>query len=230
MKSSTKTAKLRLLSKPIPSDVGCHVCPMWVKGKRGVQWDGSLPNSAVPPAYEAPGGLMFVGEAPGGVEVDEGIPMVGPAGRIARAAIKTLKLPEPTITNTVLCRPMKGNANRAPNDREMRACSYWLEQAIAKAAPKVIVAMGNGACLSLLGREGIHALRGCIFRYKDYPIFVVPTWHPSYVMRAQHSEFLSVTVPSEFLTDLEMAKELMDYEVPANPAVTPDSPCPKQLS
>jgi uracil-DNA glycosylase family 4 len=162
---------------------------------------------------------MFVGEAPGGVEVDEGVPMVGPAGSIARAAVKTLGLPIPAISNAALCRPMKGNTNRSPNDREVRACSYWLEQAIAKAKPKVIVAMGNHACEAILGRSGIHALRGCIFRYRDQPIFVVPTWHPSYVMRARYSKFLEVSVPQEFLADLQMAKELPDEDVPENPQI-----------
>lgn len=92
--------------------------------------------------------IMFIGEAPGRTEDEEGQPFVGMAGKWLDEIIRVLGLGDTDyyITNTVKCRPTtsEGN-NRAPTDEEIRICGDWLKQEIDTVNPKVIVLMGNTA-------------------------------------------------------------------------------------
>jgi len=127
--------------------------------------------------------LLFVGEAPGHDEDLQGEPFVGRSGQLLDRLLGEelgLARGQVYIANTVMCRPP---GNRDPRPDEIAACRPYLDAKIELIDPSVIVTLGNFATRLLLGTEaGIKALRG-----RAYPFggaVVVPTYHPSFVLRA----------------------------------------------
>lgn len=132
--------------------------------------------------------LMFIGEGPGKTEDETGRPFVGKAGELLTKIIeKGLKIPRTNvyIANVVKCRPtidMKGEKDRPPEADEVEACSPYLVRQIELIKPKIIITLGNPATKFILNtKEGITKLKGNIYYYQNIP--VVPTYHPSYVLR-----------------------------------------------
>jgi uracil-DNA glycosylase family 4 len=125
--------------------------------------------------------LMFVGEGPGADEDVKGEPFVGRAGQLLTQIIKAMGLERDDvyIANVVKCRPP---GNRNPEPDEIDACSPFLQAQIASIRPTVIVALGKFAAQTLLKTETpISRLRGQ-FHLRD-GIAVMPTFHPSYLLR-----------------------------------------------
>jgi len=127
--------------------------------------------------------LMFVGEGPGHEEDLRGEPFVGRSGRLLDRLLREelgIGRESVYIANVVKCRPP---GNRDPLPAEVAACRPWLERQVELIAPRVIVTLGNFAARLLLDTTaGIKALRG-----RSYPYgraFVVPTYHPSFVLRS----------------------------------------------
>lgn len=133
--------------------------------------------------------LMFVGEAPGADEDEQGEPFVGKAGQLLTKIIETtgLKRSEVYIANILKCRPdTPGQAagNRKPTTGEMETCIPYLHEQIDLIRPKVIVALGGTAVEGLLGKTiGIMKLRGNWKTYRGIPL--MPTYHPAYLLRNQ---------------------------------------------
>ena len=126
--------------------------------------------------------LMFVGEAPGADEDEQGLAFVGRAGQLLTDIIeKGLKIPRSDvfIANILQCRPP---GNRNPEPDEILACQPFLERKIAEIRPRVLVGLGKFAGQWLLKTaEPISKIRG---RVGDYDgIKVVPTYHPAYLLR-----------------------------------------------
>ena len=133
--------------------------------------------------------LMFVGEAPGANEDLKGEPFVGQAGELLNKMIEAMGLSRARvyIANVVKCRPPQ---NRNPAPDEVASCSPLLKRQIELVGPDVIVALGSFASRCLLNEESpIAQLRGrfaqCRFAQKSdgSPIFVMPTFHPAYLLR-----------------------------------------------
>ncbi len=125
--------------------------------------------------------LCFVGEGPGEQEDRTGIPFVGPAGQLLDRIIVAMGLsPEEVyVVNIVKCRPP---GNRSPDHDEMSACTPYLARQLALVRPEVIVALGRTAVSFLLDtRDSLGKLRGRWNTYEGIP--VLPTWHPSYLLR-----------------------------------------------
>jgi len=127
-------------------------------------------------------GLVFIGEGPGAEEDRQGLPFVGRSGQLLdRLIVEELGL-DPSqvqVTNVVRCRPP---GNRDPQDDEIAACRPYLERQLDLVAPAVIVTLGNFAARLMLDTtEGVTRLRG-----RTYPCrggVLVPTYHPSFVLR-----------------------------------------------
>jgi uracil-DNA glycosylase family 4 len=126
--------------------------------------------------------LMFVGEAPGADEDEQGLAFVGRAGQLLTDIIeKGLKIPRQDvfIANVLKCRPPQ---NRNPEPDEILSCQPFLEKQIALIRPKVLVGLGKFSAQWLFkSMEPISRLRGRIGDYDG--IKVVPTFHPAYLLR-----------------------------------------------
>jgi uracil-DNA glycosylase family 4 len=133
--------------------------------------------------------LMFVGEAPGADEDEQGEPFVGKAGQLLTKIIQAtgLSRADVYIANILKCRPDtpgQSAGNRKPTPDEMKTCIPYLHEQIDLIRPKVIVALGATAVEGLLGKTiGITKLRGNWQAYRGIPM--MPTYHPAYLLRNQ---------------------------------------------
>ena len=127
--------------------------------------------------------LMFVGEAPGRDEDQQGIPFVGRAGQLLTKIIEAIDLQRDDvyIANVIKCRPPN---NRNPEPDEIQTCQPFLFAQIDAIRPKVIVALGAFAVRTLLQNndDAISRLRGRVFDYRGAKL--VPTFHPAYLLRS----------------------------------------------
>jgi len=133
--------------------------------------------------------LMFVGEAPGADEDEQGEPFVGKAGQLLTKIIETMGLQRSDvyIGNILKCRPDtpgQSAGNRKPTAAEMETCIPYLHEQIDLIKPKILVALGATAVEGLLGKTiGITKLRGTWKTYRGIPL--MPTYHPAYLLRNQ---------------------------------------------
>jgi DNA polymerase len=132
--------------------------------------------------------LMFIGEAPGADEDEQGEPFVGKAGQLLTKIIEAmgLKRSDVYIGNVLKCRPDTPGqpaGNRKPTAEEMKTCLPYLQEQIDLIRPRVLVALGGTAMEGLLGKSGITRLRGQWHSYRGIPL--MPTYHPAYLLRNQ---------------------------------------------
>jgi uracil-DNA glycosylase family 4 len=133
--------------------------------------------------------LMFVGEAPGADEDEQGEPFVGKAGQLLTRIIQAtgLSRADVYIANILKCRPDtpgQSAGNRKPTSDEMATCIPYLHEQIDLIRPRVIMALGATAVEGLLGKTlGITKLRGTWKTYRGTPL--MPTYHPAYLLRNQ---------------------------------------------
>lgn len=127
---------------------------------------------------------MFIGEAPGADEDQQGEPFVGKAGQLLNLMFKSVGLAreEVYIANIVKCRPP---GNRDPQPQEAACCELYLKQQIALIKPKIIVAVGRIAAQNLLKTDqAVGVLRNKQHHYGDNNIPVIVTYHPAYLLRS----------------------------------------------
>ena len=125
--------------------------------------------------------LVFVGEAPGADEDQQGQPFVGRAGQKLTQIVEAIGLSrsEVYITNVLKCRPPK---NRDPLPDEVHACEPYLIEQLRFIKPRVICALGAFAAQTLLRTDRrISSLRGRFHTYQG--IKLMPTYHPAYLLR-----------------------------------------------
>jgi uracil-DNA glycosylase len=124
---------------------------------------------------------MFVGEAPGAEEDEQGVAFVGRAGQLLTKIIEAIGLSRDDvyICNVLKSRPPE---NRNPETDEILACQPFLERQIEAIHPTVLVGLGKFAAQWLLKTaEPISRLRGRLGSYGD--IKVMATYHPAYLLR-----------------------------------------------
>jgi DNA polymerase len=132
---------------------------------------------------------MFVGEAPGADEDEQGEPFVGRAGQLLTKIILAMGFTRDDIyiANVLKCRPNMPpgeSGNRKPKVEEMETCLPWLERQIGLIRPKAMVALGATAVEGLLGlKEPMGQLRGRWLDFQEIPVMV--TYHPAYLLRNQ---------------------------------------------
>jgi uracil-DNA glycosylase family 4 len=150
--------------------LGCQRCSLAKTRKNIVFGDGNVSAK-----------IVFVGEAPGADEDEQGLPFVGRAGQLLTNIIKAMGLARKDvyICNILKCRP-PGNRNPLPD--EIRLCEPFLKQQLQLISPQIICALGSFAAKTLLKTETpITALRG---RFQTYEgIKLMPTYHPAYLLR-----------------------------------------------
>jgi DNA polymerase len=172
-------AKLEAFSKLRERALACTRCPNLVAARKTVVFGVGDINAQ----------LMFVGEAPGADEDEQGEPFVGKAGQLLTKIIQTTGLARDAvyIANILKCRPDtpgQASGNRKPTGDEMQTCIPFLHEQIDLILPRVIVALGGTAIEGLLGKTvGIMRLRGHWQEYRGIPL--MPTYHPAYLLRNQ---------------------------------------------
>lgn len=126
--------------------------------------------------------IMFVGEAPGADEDQQGKPFVGRAGQLLTKMIEAInfKREDVFIANVLKCRPPN---NRDPKPEEVTACEHFLIRQIESVKPLVLCALGTHAAQTLLKTDvTIGRLRGEFHDYHGVPL--LPTYHPSFLLRS----------------------------------------------
>ncbi|MCZ6715767.1 MAG: uracil-DNA glycosylase [Gammaproteobacteria bacterium] len=151
---------------------GCTRCPLHQDQIQAVPGVGNLEAD-----------WMFIGEAPGKDEDEQGEPFVGRAGQLLNAILHAagLSREQVYIANTIKCRPP---ANRNPHHDESDQCYPFLKRQIALLQPKIIVLVGKVAAHRMLDTDQpLGKLRGKIYRYEN-EIPMVVTYHPAYLLRS----------------------------------------------
>ncbi len=173
----SKTKKAKLLAELAEELKTCHQCPN-LKTRLNL-----VPGEGNPDAR-----IMFVGEAPGQTEDEQGRPFVGRAGQLLTSIIEAMGLSRQDvfIGNILKCRPPE---NRNPLATEIAACLPYLHRQIEIIQPDVIVALGAYAAQTLLGvQTPIGQLRGKTHEYLPGPLAgpvrLIATYHPAFLLRA----------------------------------------------
>ena len=203
----------------------CHGCPLYAPATQTVFGAGS-----------GTARIVLVGEQPGDREDRQGEPFVGPAGRVLDRAMREagLDIGAAYVTNAVKhfkfepAARGKRRIHKPPSLREMTACRPWLSAELRLVKPEIVVALGATAGRVLLGPAfRVTRDRGTVrevavekdgtFEAGDAPgtaadgdalvvARVVPTIHPSAVLRAEDRE----AVFAGLLGDLRVAAGLLD--------------------
>lgn len=124
--------------------------------------------------------VLFVGEAPGKNEDEQGKAFIGRAGQLLRDLIEDANGEEWPVrfTNAVRCRPPK---NETPSTLQIQKCRPFLRAEIIRTQPKIVVPLGATALESCLGEKKIMKVRGRKF-VRDGIIYF-PTLHPARILR-----------------------------------------------
>jgi uracil-DNA glycosylase family 4 len=186
--------------KVIREDLGdCTRCPLHKQGRKQIVFGVGNPKAE----------LMFIGEAPGADEDQQGEPFVGRAGQLLNNMIKAMGLrrEDVYIANIIKCRPP---GNRTPERDECETCSPFLMRQIAAIKPKAIVALGAVAAKTLLAINApMSEFRGRWFDFRGTKLAV--TYHPAFLLRDPRQK-------KETWKDLQMVMKELGMAIPAKGA------------
>jgi uracil-DNA glycosylase family 4 len=181
----------------IREDLGdCTRCRLHKQGRKQIVFGVGNPNAE----------LMFIGEAPGADEDQQGEPFVGRAGQLLNNMIKAMGLrrEDVYIANIIKCRPP---GNRTPERDECETCSPFLMRQIAAIKPKAIVALGAVAAKTLLAINApMSDFRGRWFDFRGTKLAV--TYHPAFLLRDPRQK-------KETWKDLQMVMKELGLAIPA---------------
>jgi len=181
----------------IREDLGdCTRCRLSKQGRKQIVFGVGNPKAE----------LMFIGEAPGADEDQQGEPFVGRAGQLLNNMIKAMGLrrEDVYIANIIKCRPP---GNRTPERDECETCSPFLMRQIAAIKPKVIVALGAVAAKTLLAINApMSEFRGRWFDFRGTKLAV--TYHPAFLLRDPRQK-------KETWKDLQMVMKELGLAIPA---------------
>lgn len=148
----------------------CRACSLWETRRNMVFGVGNEQAE-----------ILFIGEGPGEQEDKQGVPFVGPAGKLLDDMLKMIDLDRTKvyIANTVKCRPP---GNRDPLNIEQEACRGYLDRQIKLINPKIIVCLGRIAAMAMISPEfKITREHGRFFDIDGRRIMA--TYHPSALLR-----------------------------------------------
>jgi uracil-DNA glycosylase len=137
-------------------------------------------TKAVPGEGPVSAEIMFIGEAPGFHEDQQGRPFVGQAGKLLEEWLAEIERTRQDvwIGNVVKCRPP---GNRDPRPEEIAACAGYLERQIALLKPKLIATLGRYSMEKFFPGARITRVHGQARR--DGERVLIPLFHPAYVLR-----------------------------------------------
>ena len=153
--------------------------------------------------------IMFIGEAPGWYEDQQGRPFVGPAGKFLEELLGLINLrrQQVYIANVIKCRPQ---GNRDPLPQEMLNCRKWLERQIELIRPQIIVTLGRYSMALFFPQKSIGKIHGTA--EKRDGIIYYAMYHPA---AALHQQSLRETIKDDMLKIpqlLAQAKSIPEVE------------------
>jgi uracil-DNA glycosylase family 4 len=168
-------------------------------------------TKAVPGAGPENADIMFIGEAPGFHEDQQGLPFVGAAGSFLDELLESidLKRDQVYITNVIKCRPP---GNRDPLPEEVEACKSYLDRQIELIHPKLVVTLGRFSMARAFPKARISRIHGQPLKISG--VIYYPMYHPA---AALHQPSLRPIVED----DIRRIPELI-----AQAAQMADSPLP----
>jgi DNA polymerase len=175
--------------------LSCNKCGLCKGRKQAVPGNGN-PNSDI----------LFIGEAPGAKEDEQGVPFVGAAGKFLGEMLATIgmKKEDVFITNIVKCRPPK---NRDPEKKEKDICSPYLQEQVEAMDAKLIVTLGRHSMNYFLPTCKISQDHGKLKR-KDGK-FYLPLYHPA---AALYNGSLRETLIEDFSLIPKILKKIEELE------------------
>lgn len=178
-------------------------------------------TNSVPGEGPADARIMFIGEAPGWNEDQQGRPFVGAAGKFLEELLAAagLKRSDVFITNVVKSRPP---GNRDPLPDEIAACAPFLQRQIDAIDPDVIVTLGRFSMAKWFPGERISRIHGQ--PKKDGKRLIVPMYHPA---AALHQQALKATILEDFA---KLPRILAEAEAAREAEARADEPPPSQTS
>ncbi|MBI3973841.1 MAG: uracil-DNA glycosylase [Chloroflexi bacterium] len=207
-----------LLSEVAAEVARCQACVLYKHALKPVPGDGD-PNAAI----------LFIGEAPGRYENQQGKPFVGAAGQFLEDLLRSIGLrrDQVFIANVVKHWPP---GNRDPLPEEIATCGGFLDRQIEIINPQVIVTLGRFSMAKFFPGERISRIHGVARRHRNR--MVLPLYHPA---AALHQANLRRTIEEDFkripaaLAEAEKLATPAAPIKPPEPAQTPEPP-PQQLS
>ena len=169
---------------------------------------------------------MFIGEAPGFHEDQQGLPFVGRAGQLLNTALQDigLKRQDVYIANVIKHRPPE---NRDPGPSELEACRPYLLSQLEIIEPKIVVALGRFSMNLFLPEAKISRDHGQPrwVTWQGKKVLVVPMFHPAAALR-------NPQIMRQYRDDMKklpnIIAALTNQPLPADEASTPplDPPAP----
>jgi uracil-DNA glycosylase family 4 len=180
----------------------CTACELCKTRKQTVFSDG-----------DGSAGVLFIGEAPGANEDEQGVPFVGAAGALLTDILHKgmrVERSKVAIANVLKCRPP---GNRDPTDQEKALCTPWLDRQVELLQPRVVVALGRHAANHVLGyagaaRRSLGSLRGQVYERGGRKVVV--TFHPSNLLREPDNK-------KECWKDIQLAMRELGLALPTKP-------------
>jgi len=160
--------------------------------------------------------IMFIGEAPGWHEDQQGRPFVGPAGQYLEKLLASIGLnrQQVYITNVIKTRPP---GNRDPLPTEVQNCRQWLERQIEIISPRMIVTLGRYSMAMFFPGKSISKIHGTAQRQDN--IIYYAMYHPA---AALHQQSLRQAIETDMLKIPSLLAEVKNV-----PEVEPQ---PQQLN
>ena len=159
--------------------------------------------------------ILFIGEAPGWHEDQQGRPFVGPAGQYLDQLLASIKLKREQvyIANVIKCRP---TGNRDPLPTEIHNCRKWLERQIELIYPKMIVTLGRYSMAMFFPGKSISKIHGTAQKRDNVICYAM--YHPA---AALHQQSLRQVIEEDMLKIPSLLVQTKD--------VTEAKPEPQQL-
>ncbi|NLF00786.1 MAG: uracil-DNA glycosylase [Anaerolineales bacterium] len=169
----------------------CTRCPLH-KGR----------TRAVPGEGPADAKIMFIGEAPGFHEDQQGRPFVGAAGQFLEELLASIGFTRQQvfIANVIKCRPP---GNREPLPEEIEACSSFLERQIALIRPQFVVTLGRYSMARAFPKARISQIHGQPRKLER--VVYYPMYHPA---AALHQPSLRRTIEEDMRRIPELLKQM----------------------
>jgi uracil-DNA glycosylase family 4 len=160
--------------------------------------------------------IVFIGEAPGWHEDQQGRPFVGPAGQFLDKLLDSINLNrrQVYIANVIKCRPTN---NRDPLPTEMQNCRPWLDSQIEIIKPKMIVTLGRYSMAMYFPGKSISKIHGMAQKRGDVIYYAM--YHPA---AALHQQSLKQAIEADMLKIPQILAEAK--------SIQEEKPQPQQLN